>query len=60
MIDITAYTSTENPLNYCHATYNGGYLDDQLWVLAMSMACYLDKTHHNIGEMRNTAEDTIL
>jgi len=60
MIDITNFYSLESPLSYHHSSYNGGYLDDQLWVLAMSMVRYLDKMRCNIGEMRNTAEDAIL
>jgi len=43
MIDIATFKSVEAPMNYCRATYNSGYLDDQLWVLAMSTARYLDE-----------------
>jgi len=60
MINIANFYSLESPLSYCRSTYDGGYLDDQLWVLVMSTAHYLDKTHCNIRKMRNTAEDTIL
>jgi len=60
MIDIVNFYSLESPLSYRHSSYDSGYLDDQLWVLAMSTAWYLDEIHCNIGEMRNTAKDAIL
>jgi len=60
MIDIAAHQSVDDQLIYRCSTYDGGFLDDQLWVLAMSTVQYLDKTRRNIGEMRNTAEDAIL
>jgi len=40
--DIASLMSEENPLRYRWATYDGGHLDDQLWVLAMSTVRYFD------------------
>jgi len=60
MINIANFYSLKSLLSYCCLSYDGGYLDNQLWVLAMSTVRYLDETRCNIREMRNTAEDAIL
>jgi len=43
MIDLATRVHPELPLIYQIATYDGGYLDDRLWVQAMSTARYMDE-----------------
>ena len=60
MIDIATRRSEENPLQYRWGSFDGGHLDDQLWVLAMSTARYCDEVRRGTGGIRSTADDSIL
>jgi len=60
MIDVASAVSEENPLRYRWATYDGGHLDDQLWVLAMSTARYCDEVRRGIGGTWSTVDDSVL
>jgi len=60
MIDITTRRSEDDPLLYRWGTYDGGHLDDQLWVLAMSSARYCDEVRRGIDKLKRTADDHVL
>jgi len=58
MIDLATRVHPELPLIYQMATYDGGYLDDHLWVQAMSTARYMDEVRR--GNLRSGPDENIL
>jgi len=60
MIDIAIKQSEDSPLLYHWGTFDGGHLDDQLWVLAMSTARYCNEVRRGIEGIRSTADDHVL
>ena len=60
MIDIAMKRSEDNPFLYRWGTFDGGHLDDQLWVLAMSTAQYCDEVRRSVEGIWSTANDHVL
>jgi len=58
MIDFATRVHPELPTIYRMATYDGGYLNDRLWVQAMSTARYMDEVRR--GNLRSGPDESIL
>ena len=58
MINLATRVHPELPLIYRMASFDGGYLDNRLWVQAMSTVCYINEEHR--GNIQSGPDENIL